>query len=205
MAGKIDALVGIESNPPVGYQKKLVHENESCPLSETFSRGQIERRIAFYEELNRKREGIPREKRLVERVFALYGWEDTTTVRVYMRETVSRIALQLFFSDFSIFVDNVNRKIPDGSTDKDYGHVVVRVRATNREIEEILDYIKPGSSYYVYDGEKSKYVKGNTSASEFIVTKTDGPQQPRKFWRRNQSFISRIEELRVEVEKPRDI
>ncbi|MBI4439746.1 hypothetical protein HY638_02130 [Candidatus Woesearchaeota archaeon] len=195
MAGKIDYLAGIESSPPVGYQKKLVYEYQSCPLSETFSHEQIERRIAFYEELNKKREGIPKEKRLVERVFALYGWEDTTTVRVYMRETVSRMASQLFSSEFSISVDNVNRKGPDGQTDKDIGHVVVSVRATNPEIEALLDYIKPGSSYYVYDGEKSKYVKGNTSASEFIVTKTDDSQQPRKFWRRNQSFISRIEEL----------
>lgn len=189
--GRIKSQVAF---PPADYIKKIVNKNGSCPLSETFTREQIERRIAFYQELNQRREQLPKEKELVQRKYALYGWKDTTTVRVYMRETVSRIVNELFYSHYSLSVDNIYSLREDGEKDKDHGYVVISIRATMPEIKTLLDYIKPGSSYYVYDGEESKYVPGKTWESEFMITKIKDTRQPAKFWRRSQSFIAGVEE-----------
>ena len=181
--------------PGEDYLKKIVNPGSDCPLTETFTRQQVKKRIAFYKELNRMREGLPRERELAAQKFALYGWKDTTTVRVYMRETVSKIASELFYSNFSISIKNVNFKSKNGKVDKDLGYVIVSVRATVPELKALFEYIKPGASFFVYDGEQSKYVLGNTAASEFIITKEGDPLQPEKYWRRSQSFIASIEEL----------
>lgn len=184
--------------PPENYQKKIENPSDSYPLSETFTSIQVEKRIAFYQELNEKRREIKEASlgspELVRKSFALYGHDQTTTVRVYMRETVTRIAAELFSSDYSISVENTNHRIKD-QIDKDHGHVVVSVQATAREIDALLNYIHPGASFYVYDGEKSKYTPGDTSSSEFIVTKVDDHLQPQKYWRRSQSFIASVTEL----------
>ncbi|HUT65803.1 MAG TPA: hypothetical protein VMZ05_06605 [Spirochaetota bacterium] len=181
---------------PHDYMMKLVNENGDCPLEKTFSKEQIERRVAFYEELNSKRAKLPRHNRTVERKFAVYGWKDTTTVRVYMRETIEKIADQLFFSDFRIITRNIHPENPNGEADKDRGHVEVTVRATEHEIETLLEYIKPGASYYVYDGERSKYLAGDTRRSLFVITKPGHRLQPESSWRRSRSFIYRVEELK---------
>jgi hypothetical protein len=179
--------------PPPGYRKKLVNRGGGCPLTDTFTREQVEARVAFFRELNAGRDGLPARGSTVRRLFNLYGWEDTTTVRVYMRETVSRIAAQLFRSDYRVSVRNVNRGDGEGNLDKDHGHVQVYVEAFEEEIKALLEYIKPGSSYYVYDGEKHKYVPGDTEASAFIITRPEDSRQPRCFWRRSQSFVSALE------------
>ena len=181
--------------PPPDYIKKIVNTGDSCPLSETYTREQINRRIAFYEELNRVRDQLPREKNSAQKKFALYGWRNISTIRVYMREKVSRMAKELFFSDYSISVKNVYITMSAGNTDKDRGYVVVVLKATIAEIEALMNYIKPGSSYFVYDGEFSKYVPGKTEDSEFIITKVKDQKQPKKFWRRSQSFIAGIKEF----------
>ena len=175
--------------PPRGYTKKIIKSGGGFPLIETFTREQVDRRIAFYLELNRKRDGLPRVRPLAEKRLALYGWADTTTVRVYMRETVLKISQELFWSSSTVSVENVHE-----GEDKDRGHVLVSVRATEAEILSLVEYIRPGAGYYVYDGEEAKYVAGNTTASEFIITKTDDPLQPARFWRRSQSFIAAMEE-----------
>ena len=178
--------------PPGSYKKKLM--GEDCPLSETFSKEQIRRRIAFYRELNELRDSLPRSTKDVEREYALYGWNHTTTVRVYMRETVARIAAELFYSDYDLVVENVNFRKKNGEKDKEHGCVLVQVRARESEIRALCEYIRPGSSYYVYDGEEKKYCPGNTALSEFIITKPEDPVQPKRFWRRSQSFVSDVVE-----------
>ncbi|UCB45746.1 MAG: hypothetical protein JSV25_16330 [Spirochaetota bacterium] len=183
------------SYPPQGYKKKIVHPNGSCPLSHSFTQEQIERRISFYEELNETRDKSPHATEQIEKQFAIYGWKDTTTIRVYMRETIEKIANELFISDYSICVRNVHPEKNNVEIDRDHGHVHFIIRATVAEIEALLKYIKPGASYFVYDGEQSKYVAGDTSASEFIITKPSEQNQPERYFRRSQSFISRIEEL----------
>jgi hypothetical protein len=188
-------LRGEEKEPGQDYRKKVLNPGCDCPLTETFTHQQVERRIAFYKELNRKRESLPREQELIEKKFALYGWKDTTTVRVYLRETVSKIAAELFYSSYSIAVENVHFKSKNGKIDKDHGYVVAWVRATVTELKALFEYIKPSATFFVYDGEESKYVPGDTATSEFIITKPEDPVQPKKFWRRSQSFIFRIEEL----------
>ena len=124
----------------------------------------------------------------------LYGYEDTTTVRVYMRETISKIAAELFVSDYSLAVQNVNSRAADGY-DKDHGYVVVSIEATLPEIDALLGYIRAGVSYYVYDGEKDKYVVGDTEGSEFIIVQKDSAEQPEKYWRRSQSFVAAVREI----------
>ena len=183
--------------PNTAYMKKIVYMGGDCPLSDTFTDEQIKRRVAFYQELNEKRKQLPHSNNYTERRFAVFGINDTTTVRVYMRETIENIAAQLFFSDFTISAHNVHRKKENGEIDKDLGHVVFTVRATEQEIEALLEYIRPKASYFVYDGERSKYVAGDTKRSEFVITKPDDRQKPNRFWRRSQSFIQRVEELRV--------
>ena len=185
----------MEEYLPAQYRKKVVNRGSGSPLSDTYTATQIMKRISFYAELNRKRDSLKRTERFVQKRFALYGWDDTTTVRVYMRETVSRIAAELFYSRYALAVSNVYREGRDGAIDRNHGHVVVTVRATQPEIDAMLQYIREGASYFVYDGEKSKYSAGNTDASEFIIVKPDEKMQPKHFWRRSQSFISRIEEL----------
>jgi hypothetical protein len=180
---------------PARYRKKIVNRGSGRPLSKTYTATQIAKRISFYAELNRKRGSLERTDRVVEKRFALYGWDDTTTVRVYMRETISRITAELFHSKYALTVSNVYQESRDGNIDRGHGHVVVTVRATQPEIDALLQYIGEGASYFVYDGEKSKYSAGNTDASEFIIVKPDENLQPENFWRRSQSFIARIEEL----------
>ena len=192
---KTNEIKGFVATPPSNYIKKIINTEDSYPLSKTFTREQINRRIAFFKELNMIRIKLAREKKTYEKKFALYGWKDTSTVRVYMRETVSRIAKELFFSEYFISVNNIYISRSGGKKDKDTGYVTVIIKAELSEIEALLNYIKPGSSYYVYDGESSKYIPGNTEDSEFIITRTEDPEQPQKFWRRSQSFIERIEEL----------
>jgi hypothetical protein len=179
--------------PPKGYVKKIVHPGQGCPLAETFSDVQVQKRISFYEELNRKRDRLKRDGKRRCKRFVLYGRDDTTTVRVYMRETVQRIAAELFYSDYVLEVTNVYRTGREGKEDRGHGYVVVTVEATEGEIEALEEYIHPGASYFVYDGEESKYTKGDTAASEFIIVKPDEPVQPARFWRRNQSFIELME------------
>ncbi len=179
--------------PPATYQKKLFREE--CPLAETFSKEQIRKRISFYSELNQHRERISRNTPEVEKAFVLCGWDHTTTVRVYMRETVSRIAVELFFSDYDLYIENVNFRKKNGERDKDHGCVTVQVHARESEISALREYIRPGSSYYVYDGEEKKYCPGYTEKSEFIITKPEDPLQPERFWRRSQSFISNVVEM----------
>jgi hypothetical protein len=178
---------------PATYQKKLF--GEDCPLAETFSEEQIRKRISFYPELNQHRERIARNTPVLEKTFVLCGWDHTTTVRVYMRETVARIAAELFFSDYDLYIENINFKKKNGERDKDHGCVAVRVHARESEISKLREYIHPGSSYYVYDGEEKKYRPGNTGESEFIITKPEDPLQPERFWRRSQSFISDVVEI----------
>lgn len=182
--------------PPELYVKKTINEQGDCPLSETFTKKQVGSRVAFYRELNEKREKLPRHGTFTQRQFAVYGWKDTTTVRVYMRETVESIAAQLFFSNYDISADNVYLKKENGEIDKDHGHVVFTVRATEQEIEALLEYLCPGASYLVYDGERSKYIAGDTKRSEFVITKPEDKQHPKRFWRRSQSFIGQMEELK---------
>ena len=179
--------------PPKGYVKKVIHPGQGCALTETFTDVQVQKRISFYEELNRKRDGLRRDGKRRRKRFVLYGRDDTTTVRVYMRETVQRIAAELFFPDYQLEVTNVYRTGRKGKEDRDHGYVVVTVEATEGEIEALEEYIHPGASYFVYDGEESRYRKGDTAASEFIIVKPDEPLQPARFWRRNQSFIERME------------
>jgi hypothetical protein len=181
--------------PPEGYKKKIIRRGESFPLIETFSSEQIARRVSFYHELNRRRAQLGAEGTPVVRRCALHGWENTTTVRVYLRETVIRIATELFNSDYEIEAKNVNWKLKNGGIDRDHGHVEVAVRAAASELAAFDEYIRPGASFYVYDGEEVLYVPGDTSASEFIIVKPDEPVQPQRYWRRSQSFISWIEEL----------
>jgi hypothetical protein len=178
--------------PPESYIKKILNPGGDCPLILTYTRDQVDKRIAFYRELNAKRERMPRGGRPVEKSLALYGWEDTTTVRVYLRETVTKIAQELFVSNCQISVENVRE-----GEDKDHGYVLVSVRATATEIHALVGYIRPGASFFVYDGEESRYVAGNTAASEFIVTKVDDPVHPTRYWRRSQSFIAAMEEVAV--------
>ena len=185
---------GIVLAPPPDYKKKIVNPACDQPLEETFTPEQVRRRIAFYGELNALRLRLPAGSPFVSLRCALHGWEKTTTVRVYMRETIVKIASQLFSSDYSLSVDNVYEVDGGGSPDKDHGHVVLSVRARASEIDALLCYVKPGASYYVYDGERSKYVPGDTAASEFIVTKPEDSLHPDRFWRRSQSFISWMEE-----------
>jgi hypothetical protein len=181
--------------PPAGYIKKIVNPESDCPLTVTFTEEQIEKRVAFYRELNDLRTKLPKHAPPVQKTLALHGWKRTTTVRVYMRETISRIASQLCNSDYSILVENVNDLDGEGRIDKDHGFMVLSVRATVPDLTALFTYIRPGASYYVYDGERSKYIPGDTAASEFIVTRPEDPLQPLRFWRRSQSFISRIEEI----------
>jgi hypothetical protein len=176
--------------PPVGYIKKIINPGGDCALVETYARDQVDRKIAFYGELNRKRDGMPRVGTPVEKRFALYGWEDTTTVRVYMRETVLKIVQELLWSNCAVSVENVHE-----GKDKDHGYVLVSVRATAVEILSLVEYIRPGAGFFVYDGEEAKYAAGDTAASEFIITKADEPVQPARFWRRSQSFIAAMEEV----------
>ncbi|MFC1769184.1 hypothetical protein ACFLZX_05460 [Nanoarchaeota archaeon] len=190
----IDEIIKGEVEP-INYQKKLVNPGMDCPLSETFSEDQMEKRIAFYRDLNEMRETLEREDKLIQRKFILYGWQDTSTVKVFLRETISRICEELFYSNYELSLDNINAKNEDGSKDKDHGHVILTVKATNPEIKALLGYIKPGSSFYVYNGEESKYVKGDTDATELIITRAEDKLQPQKFWRRSQSYIYRVERL----------
>lgn len=190
----IDHLFNQSAIPPSDYEKKFLGDCD-CPLTVTYTPEQVKKKISFYQELNEKRDSLPKGLELIYKKFALYGWEDTTTVRVYMRETISKIAAELFASDFTISVSNVNKKTPDNKVDKDHGYVIISVKATEQEINALMEYLKPGSSYYVYDGEKAKYIEGNTAKSEFIIVKVAEPKQPKKFWRRSQSFVARIEEL----------
>ena len=88
------------------YQKKIVNRGPGCPLLDTYTAVQIAKRI-FCLELNEKREQLIRSGELATKRLALYGCDSTTTVRVYMRETVSRIAAELFYSDYSFSVENV--------------------------------------------------------------------------------------------------
>ena len=180
---------------PPGYKKKIVNPKASCSLSATFSAVQIAKRISFYPELNEKRNQLIRSRDLVTKRFALHGCDGTTTVRVYMRETVSRIAAELFYSDYSLSVENVYSEGVDGTLDRNHGYVVVTLRATRTEIDALLEYVGEGASYYVYDGEQSKYVTANTEASEFIIVKPDETVQPETYWRRSQSFIMNVEDL----------
>lgn len=184
--------------PSKHYQKKILNESDSTPLTETFSKTQVSKRIAFYKELNEHKGLVAKlslsEPNMIEKKLFLSGHKDTTTVRVYMRETVSRIAAELFSSKYTISVENINHT-KEGEVDKNHGHVIVLVKATKPEIEALLSYIKPGASFYVYDGEKSKYIPGNTGVSEFIITKANNSKQPQKYWRRSQSFIAKVEEL----------
>ena len=189
---------GNASELPDDYRKKVVNDGGDCPLENTFSAEQITRRVAFYEELNKKRERLSRHGRMTEQKFVVFGWEDTTTVRVDLRETIENIAKQLFFSDFRITVRNIHKKLPNGETDKDHGHVVFTVKAKEQEIEALIEYIKPGSSYFVYDGEHSKYTAGDTKRSVFVITKPGHPLQPERFWRRSRSFVYRLEEIKPE-------
>jgi hypothetical protein len=189
---KVIEELKVEAKPPAGYEKKKIIPGGDFPLEKFFTPEQVRRKIAFYEELNRRRDEIPKTGRVVELELALHGWEDTTTVRVYMRETVMKIASELFWSDYNISVQNVNKQRDDGRFDKDHGYVLLRVKATEPDIIALFEYIRPGASYYVYDGEESKYVPGKTEESEFIITKIDDPHQPSSYWRRSQSFISRI-------------
>jgi hypothetical protein len=185
--------------PPPGYRKKIVNPGESLPLSETYTGRQIETRVAFYRELNDERAAAasasPEQRVPVHKRFALYGWEDTTTVRVYMRETVSRIAAQLFTCDYSLSVQNIKRRTHNGKVDKDHGYVVVDVSAAAVDVENLLARIGTGSSYLVYDGEEEKYVPGDTGASEFIITRPGDALHPPRFWRRSHSFVSWCSEL----------
>jgi hypothetical protein len=180
---------------PLNYRKKIVNSGGDCPLSETYTAEQLRRKISFYRELNLKREKLERRTESVNKKFALFGWEDTTTVRVYMRQTVSRIAAELFYSDYTLKVENAYARNVDGTVDRDHGHVVVTLRATQPEFEALMEYLKEGSSYYVYDGEESKYVAGITEASQFIILKPSESIQPKKYWRRSQSYIVRVEEM----------
>jgi hypothetical protein len=182
---------------PPDYRKKIINSGPGRSLSETFTVTQVSKRISFYPELNEKRKHLKRSREFVVKRFALYGWENTTTVRVYMRETVSRIAAELFFSDYSLSVTNVHSEGRDGTVDRKHGHVVVNLRATQPEIDALMEYLREGASYFVYDGERSKYVAGNTEASEFIIVKPDEVLQPKTYWRRSQSYIMQIEELVV--------
>ncbi|MBI5061080.1 MAG: hypothetical protein HZB67_02100 [Candidatus Aenigmarchaeota archaeon] len=181
------------ARPPQNYEKKIFGRCD-CPLTETYTPEQVRRKIAFYQELNEKRNSLE-EAAPIEKKFALYGWDDTTTVRVYMREAISKIAAELLMSNYTLSVENINRKTSDGKVDKDHGYVTVSIKAAPDEISALLEYIKPGSSYYVYDGEESKYIEGNTAESEFIIVKIDDPKQPKNFWRRNQSFVARTDKL----------
>ena len=200
----------MSKNLPQGYQKKIVNSGPGRPLTETFTAEQVAKRISFFHELNKKREALKRSGSFETRRYALYGFDNTTTVRVYMRETVSRIAAELFFSDYALTVENVYARCRGGSRarvthgramrnpgvrDPNYGHVQVTVSATRAEIEALMEYLKEGSSYYVYDGQRVRYVAGNTAASEFIIVKPDEILQPVSFWRRSQSYIYRVEEL----------
>jgi hypothetical protein len=162
-------------SPPPGYRKKVINQGEGCPLTDTFTTKQVETRVAFYRELNIRRQNLSKGGETDRRVYNLYGWEDTTTVRVYMRETVSRIAAQLLTSAYQIEVHNINHVDRNEDVDKDHGYVQVYVRALRQEIDALGDYIYPGASYYVYDGEKRAYVPGNTRASAFIITKPNDP------------------------------
>jgi hypothetical protein len=179
---------GTPLKPPESYVKKVRNPGGDCPLVETYTREQVERRIAFYRELNRKRDELPRGGPPVEKRLALYGWEDTTTLRVYMRETVMKITGELFRSSLGVSVENVH-------ADKDHGYVLVSVRATAAEILSLVEYIRPGAGFFVYDGEASKYAAGNTAASEFIIAKVEDPVQPTRYWRRSRSFIAAMEEV----------
>jgi hypothetical protein len=181
---------GTPLKPPESYTKKVLNPGGDRPLVETYTRDQVDRRIAFYRELNGKRDETPRGGRPVEKRLALYGWEDTTTVRVYMRETVMKIARELFWSSGEVSVGNVQE-----GNDKDHGYVLVSVRATAAEILSLVEYIRPGAGFFVYDGEEDKYAAENTAASEFIITKVDDAVQPARYWRRSQSFIAAMEEV----------
>ncbi|MGQ9616262.1 MAG: hypothetical protein ACUVWJ_07640 [Spirochaetota bacterium] len=191
LEGIIEGLK-VELKPPAGYEKKRIIPGGDCPLEKFFTSEQVRRKIAFYEELNRRRVQIPKAGKVIELELALHGWEETTTVRVYMRETVMKIAAELFWSNYTLSVQNVNRQKEDGGIDKEHGYVLLRVKAMEPEIVALFEYIKPGASYYVYDGEECKYVPGKTEESEFIITKIDDPGQPSSYWRRSQSFISRV-------------
>jgi hypothetical protein len=79
------------SLPRRGYRKKLIDPGGSFPLQRTYTGEQLRRRLSFYEELQRRREELPRDTPRQCRCFDLLGWQDTTTVRVYLRETVARI------------------------------------------------------------------------------------------------------------------
>jgi hypothetical protein len=186
----------MNNRPPKGYCKKIINPASDCPLTETFTPLQIAKRISFYRELNEKGKQLVRGDELLWKRFALHGWEDTTTVRVYMRETVSRIAAELFYSDYALTVENVYSSFDDGKIDRDHGHVVVTLKATRYEIDALMHYLKAGTSYYVYDGEQSRYVTGKTDASEFIIVKPVETIQPERYWRRSQSYIMRVEPLR---------
>ena len=95
---------------PSGYRKKIINTHGDCSLSETFSSEQIKRRTAFYKEINAKRDKIPVIPGLINKKYSLYGWDETTTIRVYMRETVTKIVSELFSSNYSLSVTNVNYK-----------------------------------------------------------------------------------------------
>lgn len=191
LEGIIEGLK-VELKPPAGYEKKRIIPGGDCHLEKFFTSEQVRRKITFYEELNRRRVRIPETGKVIELELALHGWEETTTVRVYMRETVMKIAAELFRSNYTLSVQNVNRQKEDGGIDKEHGYVLLRVKAMEPEIVALFEYIKPGASYYVYDGEECKYVPGKTEESEFIITKIDDPEQPSSYWRRSQSFISRV-------------
>jgi hypothetical protein len=202
--------------PPPDYRKKIQRDGDDAPLSDTFTDEQLRRRIAFSEELRAERERLrsrldgghddsssevsPRAP--VHRRFALLGHRETTTVRVYMRETVMRLAAELFPYRYALEVRNVRPRHADGSEDKDHGYVLVDVTATEEEIGALLANLRPGSMYHVYDGERSKYVKGDTEASEFIITRPEDRQQPQHYWRRSTSFIAAVAELPPDREPP---
>ena len=192
----------MNNRPPKGYQKKIVNPASDCPLTETFTPLQVAKRISFYRELNEKRKRVVRSNELVWKRFALYGWEDTTTLRVYMRETVSRIAAELFYSDYALTVKNVYSSSKNRKIDRDHGHVLVTLKATKYEIAALMHYLKAGTSYYVYDGEQSRYVAGNTDATEFIIVKPEETIQPKKYWRRSQSYIMRVEKQQNPPHEP---
>jgi hypothetical protein len=213
--------------PPPDYRKKIQRDGDDAPLSDTFTDEQLRRRVAFYEELRAQRERLRRRldgrhgdsssehsapakgtvspaatPASLHRRLALLGHRETTTVRVYMRETVMRLAAELFPYRYALEVRNVRPRSADGSEDKDHGYVLVDVTATEEEIDALLAYLRPGSMYHVYDGERRKYVKGDTEASEFVITRPEDRQQPQHYWRRSTSFIAAVAELPVDREPP---
>lgn len=73
--------------------------------------------------------------------------------------------------------------------------MVCTVETTGPDLEVLFSYIRSDASFYVYNSRESRYIAGNNAESVLIINRPGDLKQPEKYWKRSQSFISRIAEI----------